>query len=61
VRPLKATYAGYQKGYQALDGYHLWTILDHAGIPGHPYESTVAEQTITDLGYTIVEQKEEPC
>ena len=60
MRPLKASYAGYQKGYLALAGYHLWTILEPAGIPGHPYESTVAQSTIEDLGYTIIEQKEQP-
>ena len=61
MTPLKAKYAGYQKGYQAIAGYHLWTILDPAGIPGHPYESTVAESTIRAAGYEPVEQKEEPC
>jgi len=60
MTPLKAKYAGYQKGYGSLAGYHLWTILAPAGIPGHPYESTVAESTIRDAGYEPVEQKEQP-
>ena len=51
MRPLKARYEGYQQGYQALAGFRLWTILDPAGIPGHPFESTVAESTLTDAGY----------
>lgn len=49
--PLKAQYAGFQKGYGALAGYHMWTILDPAGIPGHPCESTVAEPTLHEAGY----------
>jgi hypothetical protein len=55
-KPLNAHYAGYQQGYGSLAGYHMWTILDPAGIPGHPCESTVAEQTITEAGYIIIEQ-----
>ena len=63
-RPYKALLCrreGLQKGYGALASFQLYTILDPAGIPGHPYESTVAQSTIEDLGYTIIEQKERPC
>ena len=52
---------GLQQGYGSLAGFWLYTILDPAGIPGHPYESTVAESTIREAGYEPVEQKEEPC
>jgi hypothetical protein len=51
---------GLQKGWGALASFQLYTILDPAGIPGHPYESTVAESTIRDAGYVPVEQQEQP-
>jgi len=59
MTPLRCTYAGYQEGFQALAGFHLYTLLDP--IPGHPCESTLAQSTIEELGYTIIEQKERPC
>ena len=51
MTPLACRYEGFQPGYQALAGFNLWTILDPAGIPGHPYESTVAEPTLHEAGY----------
>lgn len=49
---------GRQQGYGALASFQLYTILDPAGIPGHPFESTVAEQTIEEAGYTPVESEQ---
>ena len=44
---------------QGLPSFALWTILDQAGIPGHPFESTVADSTIRALGYDPYEPREE--
>ena len=58
MRPLLCRREGLQQGYGSLAGFWLYTILDPAGIPGHPFESTVAESTIRDAGFEPVEQKE---
>lgn len=54
MKPIACTYIGLQH-IPDLPSFALWTILDPAGIPGHPYESTVTEPTLREAGYVPYE------
>lgn len=43
-----AVYCGYQEGFMAIPGFHLWTLIFTLG-EKYPAGTTIAEQTLDGL------------
>ena len=51
MKTAPVTYSGHQSGFGLMPSFNLWTLTEDWA--GHPKGTTLSENTITKLGYSL--------